>query len=94
MIVDLLRNDLSRVSDPGSVKVPILCGLETYTNVHHLVSVVEGRLKAGLDACDVIRAAFPGGSITGAPKRKAMEIIGRLEGIPRGAYCGAKVTVK
>ena len=89
MIVDLLRNDLSRVSDPGSVKVPILCGLETYTNVHHLVSVVEGRLKAGLDACDVIRAAFPGGSITGAPKRKAMEIIGRLEGIPRGAYCGA-----
>ncbi len=89
MIVDLLRNDLSRVSQPGSVKVPTLCGLETYANVHHLVSVVEGRLKSGLDASDVVRAAFPGGSITGAPKRKAMELIGQLEGIPRGAYCGS-----
>ncbi|GLK82583.1 aminodeoxychorismate synthase component I [Ancylobacter defluvii] len=89
MIVDLLRNDLSRVCRPGTVKVPRLCGLETYANVHHLVSVVTGTLKPGRDGLDLIAASFPGGSITGAPKIRAMEIIRELEGVPRGVYCGA-----
>ncbi|QEN90583.1 aminodeoxychorismate synthase component I [Labrys sp. KNU-23] len=89
MIVDLLRNDLSRVCEAGSVEVPLLCGIETYASVHHLTSAVTGRLKAGLDATDLIAATFPGGSITGAPKIRAMEIIGELEREPRGAYCGA-----
>ena len=89
MIVDLLRNDLSRVAQSGSVRVPTLCGLETYANVHHLVSIVEATLKSDKDMFDVIRATFPGGSITGAPKIKAMEIIAREEKIPRGAYCGS-----
>ena len=89
MIVDLLRNDLSRVAQSGSVRVPTLCGLETYANVHHLVSVVEAHLKPTHDAIDLIRATFPGGSITGAPKIKAMEIIAREEQIPRGVYCGS-----
>ncbi|GAB4065697.1 aminodeoxychorismate synthase component I [Ancylobacter sonchi] len=89
MIVDLLRNDLSRVCRPGTVKVPRLCGLETYANVHHLVSVVTGTLEPGCDGLDLIAASFPGGSITGAPKIRAMEIIRELEGMPRGVYCGA-----
>ncbi len=89
MIVDLLRNDLSRVCQAGSVEVPVLCGIETYASVHHLTSAVTGRLKAGLDVTDLISATFPGGSITGAPKIRAMEIIGELEREPRGAYCGA-----
>jgi para-aminobenzoate synthetase component I len=89
MIVDLLRNDLSRVCEPGSVEVPMLCGIETYASVHHLTSVVIGQLKARLDITDLIAAAFPGGSITGAPKIRAMEIIGELEREPRGIYCGA-----
>lgn len=89
MIVDLLRNDLSRVCQPGTVKVPRLCGLETYANVHHLVSVVMGELSAGRDGLDLIAASFPGGSITGAPKIRAMEIIRELEGRPRGVYCGS-----
>ena len=89
MIVDLLRNDLSRIARTGSVRVPTLCGLETYANVHHLVSIVEATLKPEKDLFDVIRATFPGGSITGAPKIKAMEIIAREEKIPRGAYCGS-----
>lgn len=89
MIVDLLRNDLSRVCDAGSVEVPLLCGIETYASVHHLTSAVTGRLKEGLDVTDLIAATFPGGSITGAPKIRAMEIIGELEREPRGAYCGA-----
>ena len=89
MIVDLLRNDLSRVSEPFSVKVPILCGLETYASVHHLVSVVEAQLAEGCDGVDLIKAAFPCGSITGAPKIKAMEIIGEVERLPRGIYCGS-----
>jgi para-aminobenzoate synthetase component 1 len=88
MIVDLLRNDLSRVSKPGSVKVPVLCGLETYANVHHLVSVVTGELRNGLGTGDLLAAAFPGGSITGAPKIRAMEIIAEIEQAPRGVYCG------
>ncbi|MFO1032592.1 MAG: anthranilate synthase component I family protein [Hyphomicrobiales bacterium] len=89
MIVDLLRNDLSRVSEPGTVQVPVLCGLESYANVHHLVSVVEGALRSGLDNIDLLQALFPGGSITGAPKIRAMEIIAEREQAPRGVYCGA-----
>ena len=89
MIVDLLRNDLSRVCRPGTVKVPRLCGLETYANVHHLVSVVTGELREGRDGLDLIAASVPGGSITGAPKIRAMEIIHELEGRPRGVYCGS-----
>ena len=89
MIVDLLRNDLSRVCRPGSVEVPKLCGLETYASVHHLVSVVTGRLREGLSVADLLRASFPGGSITGAPKLRAMEIITELEGHARGVYCGS-----
>jgi para-aminobenzoate synthetase component 1 len=89
MIVDLLRNDLSRVARPGSVKVPVLCGLETYANVHHLVSVVTGELAEPNGMGELIAATFPGGSITGAPKIRAMEIIANIEQIPRGVYCGA-----
>lgn len=89
MIVDLLRNDLSRVSRPGTVEVPKLCGLETYASVHHLVSVVTGRLREGLGVAELLNASFPGGSITGAPKLRAMEIITELEGHARGVYCGS-----
>jgi para-aminobenzoate synthetase component 1 len=89
MIVDLLRNDLARVCTPDSVQVTQLCGLESFTFVQHLVSVVRGRLAHGLDALDLIRATFPGGSITGAPKVRAMEIIAELEKTARGPYCGS-----
>src|ERR1700724_2778462 len=89
MIVDLLRNDLSKVCLPGSVQVPRLCGLETFASVHHLVSSVVGRLREGQGAADVLGAAFPGGSVTGAPKVRAMEIITEMEGHARGPYCGA-----
>ncbi len=89
MIVDLLRNDLSRVSEPFSVEVPVLCGLESYAGVHHLVSVVTGHLAPGKDALDLIATSFPGGSITGAPKRRSMQIIAAIEQSPRGYYCGA-----
>lgn len=89
MIVDLLRNDLSRVSEPRSVDVPVLCGLESYANVHHLVSVVTGELARGHDIVDLIAATFPGGSVTGAPKRRAMEIIDAIEKVSRGYYCGS-----
>jgi para-aminobenzoate synthetase component 1 len=89
MIVDLLRHDIGRVASIGSVTVPQLAALETFANVHHLVSVVRGALRPGLAAVDLLRAAFPGGSITGAPKRRAMEVIRELEPAPRGAYCGA-----
>ena len=89
MIVDLLRNDISRVTKPGTVRVPKLCGLESYANVHHLVSVITGELKQGLNQIDLLSAIFPGGSITGAPKIRAMEIIAELEGQARGVYCGS-----
>lgn len=89
MIVDLLRNDLSRVCATDSVEVPVLCGLETYAGLHHLVSAVTGRLAPGRDVFDLIAATFPGGSITGAPKLRAMEIIAEIEQAPRGIYCGA-----
>ncbi len=89
MIVDLLRNDLSRACRPFSVEVPVLCGRESYANVHHLVSVVTGELAADKDAVDLIAAVFPGGSITGAPKRRSMEIIDSIERVPRGYYCGS-----
>jgi para-aminobenzoate synthetase component 1 len=88
MIVDLLRNDLSRVCEPGSICVPELCTLTTFPAVHHLVSCITGQMRPGLGAVDLLRAAFPGGSITGAPKIRAMEIIHALEPAPRGPYCG------
>jgi len=89
MIVDLLRNDLSRVCRPGTVRVPELFALERYATVHHLVSTVVGDLNTGVDALGLLRAAFPGGSITGAPKLRAMEIIAELEPSQRGVYCGS-----
>jgi len=89
MIVDLLRNDLSRVCRPGTVRVPELFALEQHPTVHHLVSTVVGELDPAADAIDLLRAAFPGGSITGAPKVRAMEIIAELEPSRRGVYCGA-----
>ena len=89
MIVDLMRNDLSRVCAPGTVRVAELFALEQYATVHHLVSTVVGQLAPGADALDLLRAAFPGGSITGAPKLRAMEIIAELEPSRRGVYCGS-----
>jgi para-aminobenzoate synthetase component 1 len=88
MIVDLMRNDLARVSPPGSVAVPELFKVETFANVHHLVSTVTGKLAPGLAAADLLRAAFPPGSITGAPKVQAMKVIAQLE-TARGPYCGS-----
>ncbi len=89
MIVDLLRNDISKVCRDHSVAVPELCSLESYARVHHLVSAVTGTLRSGLGAVDLLRACFPGGSITGAPKVRAMEIIAEQEPTRRGPYCGA-----
>jgi len=89
MIVDLMRNDLSRVCDDDSVVVEQLCQLEEYASVLHLVSSVEGKLRQDCDLADLIAAIFPGGSITGAPKVRAMEIIAQLEPETRGAYCGS-----
>ncbi|OIH97278.1 anthranilate synthase component I family protein [Curtobacterium sp. MCBA15_001] len=89
MIVDLLRNDLLRTAEPGSVHVDRLCEVETYASVHQLVSTIGARVVAGTSRAEVVRAAFPPGSMTGAPKPSAMAIADRLEGAPRGVYAGA-----
>jgi para-aminobenzoate synthetase component 1 len=89
MIVDLLRNDLSKVCRDGTVDVPELCRIERYATVHHLVSTVVGRLRPGLGPVELLRAAWPGGSISGAPKVRAMEIIAELEPTRRGLYTGS-----
>lgn len=88
MIVDLLRNDIGKVCEWGSVRVPVVCEVESFRFVHHLVSEVRGTLRAGLGPFDLLAAAFPGGSVTGAPKVRAMEIIAELEPTARGPYCG------
>ncbi|MCB2075968.1 MAG: chorismate-binding protein, partial [Novosphingobium sp.] len=88
-IVDLMRNDLSRVADPGSVKVEAPFAIETYPTLHQMVSTVRARLQPGRGAVDMIKALFPCGSITGAPKIRAMELIDEIERDARGAYCGA-----
>lgn len=93
MIVDLMRNDLARVCIAGSVKVPRLCALESFSTVHHLVSDVIGQQKPGLGFFDALAASFPPGSITGAPKIRAMEIIAELEEQARGPWCGSMIRV-
>ena len=89
MIVDLLRNDLSKVCDADSVRVSNLCKLESFAGVHHLVSTIEGTLRLGKTPIDLLKSCFPGGSITGAPKIRAMEIIEEIEPARRGPYCGS-----
>jgi para-aminobenzoate synthetase component I len=89
MIVDLMRNDIGRVAVPGSVRVPELFVVEPFPAVHHLVSTITAQLPASRTPCDLLRAAFPGGSITGAPKVRAMEIIDELEPHRRNAWCGS-----
>ena len=89
MIVDLLRNDLGRVCQPGSIQVPQLVGLESYRQVHHLTSVIEGHLEPDIGNAALLRACWPGGSISGAPKIRACQRLGELEPVPRGPYCGS-----
>jgi para-aminobenzoate synthetase component 1 len=89
MVVDLLRNDLGRVCVPGSISVPQLVGLESYAQVHHLTSVVSGQLAPGRGITDLLRACWPGGSISGAPKLRACRRLDGLEPVPRGPYCGS-----
>lgn len=89
MIVDLLRNDVSKVATLGSVNVPRLFTIESFTHVHHMVSTIEAQLRAECNAIDALQACFPGGSITGAPKKRACEIIDEVERFPRSAYCGS-----
>ena len=89
MIVDLLRNDLGRVCSPGTIRVPQLVGLESYAQVHHLTSVVEGQLRPEAGIVDLLRACWPGGSISGAPKVRACQRLHQLEPVPRGPYCGS-----
>jgi len=89
MIVDLLRNDMSRISEIGSVKVPRLFAIETYATLHQMTSSIRSTLREGTTLTDIFAALFPCGSITGAPKIRAMQIIHELESAPRGAYCGA-----
>ncbi len=89
MIVDLLRNDLSKCCDLNSVKVEKLFDIETYASVHHMVSTIKGKLNTKIKSIDILEACFPGGSITGAPKIRSMEIISELEKRPRGVYCGS-----
>jgi para-aminobenzoate synthetase component 1 len=89
MIADLVRNDLGRVCAPGTIRAETLCGLETFATVHHLVYTITGRLRPDKDRIDLLRALFPGGSMTGAPKIRAMEVIADLEGEERGIYSGS-----
>ncbi|WP_130730844.1 anthranilate synthase component I family protein [Komagataeibacter xylinus] len=93
MIVDLMRNDIGRVAQLGSIAVPELFTVEQFAHVHHLVSEITGRLEPGRDACDLLAATVPPGSVTGAPKHRAMQVIDALEASPRGAYCGAVVRI-
>ena len=89
MIVDVMRDDLARVAVPGSVAVPALLAVETHPTLHQMTSLVEARLREGLDAVDVLAALFPCGSVTGAPKTRAMQVIGAVEAAPRGVHTGA-----